>query len=130
MIMWLGEARLLTGAVEEAAELADEALRNTRERGEAVLEAWALHLAAEVTTHREPLDAARAEALYREAMERAERLGVRPLTARCHLGLGALSGRTGRANEARDHLSTAARLFREMQMRLWSDRVDSELRLL
>jgi len=130
MIMWLGEARLLTGAVEEAAELADEALRNTRERGEAVLEAWALHLAAEVTTHREPLDAARAEALYREAMERADRLGVRPLTARCHLGLGALSGRTGRANEARDHLSTAARLFREMQMRLWSDRVDSELRLL
>src|SRR6185369_6942912 len=60
MIMWLGEARLLTGAVEEAAELADEALRNTRERGEAVLEAWALHLAAEVTTHREPVDAARA----------------------------------------------------------------------
>jgi hypothetical protein len=63
-------------------------------------------------------------------MERADRLGVRPLTARCHLGLGALSGRTGRANEARDHLSTAARLFREMQMRLWSDRVDSALRLL
>ena len=52
MMMSLGGARLFTGAVEEAAELADEALRNARERGEAVLEAWALHLAAEVTAHR------------------------------------------------------------------------------
>jgi hypothetical protein len=95
-----------------------------------VLEAWALRLGAEVTTQREPLDAARAEGLYRDAMERAERLGVRPLTARCHLGLGALYGRTGKAHDARVHRSTAARLFREMQMRLWSDRVDAELRLL
>jgi class 3 adenylate cyclase/tetratricopeptide (TPR) repeat protein len=130
MIMWLSEARLLTGAVKEAAELADEALRNTRERGEAVLEAWALRLGAEVTTRQEPLDAARAEDLYRDAMERAEALGVRPLTARCHLGLGALYGRTGKAHDARVHLATAARLFSEMQMRLWSDRVDAELRLL
>jgi Flp pilus assembly protein TadD len=111
-------------------ELADEALRNTRERAEAVLEAWALRLAAEVTTHREPLDAARAEGLYRDAIERAEGLGVRPLTARCHLGLGALYDRTGKAHDARVNLSTAARLFREMQMRLWSDRADAELRLL
>jgi class 3 adenylate cyclase/tetratricopeptide (TPR) repeat protein len=130
MIMWLSEARLLTGAVEEAAELADEALRNTRERGEAVLEAWALRLAAEVTTRREPPDEGRAEGLYREAMERAEGLGARPLTARCHLGLGTLYSRTGKTHDARVHLSTAARLFREMQMRLWADRVDAALRLL
>ena len=130
MIMWLSEARLLTGAVEEAAELADEALRNTRERGEAVLEAWALRLGAEVTTQREPLDAVRAEGLYRDAMKRAEGLGVRPLTARCHLGLGALYRRTGKAHDARVHLSTAVDLFREMQMRLWSDRVDAEIRLI
>jgi tetratricopeptide (TPR) repeat protein len=130
MIMWLSEARLLTGAVEEAAELADEALRNTRERGEAVLEAWALRLTAEVTTRREPSDDARAEALYRDAMDRAEKLGVRPLTARCHLGLGTLYSRRGKTDDARAHLSTAARLFREMQMRLWADRVAAELRLL
>ena len=130
MIMWLSEARLLTGAVEEAAELADEALRNTRERGEAVLEAWALRLTAEVSTRREPSDDARAEGLYRDAMDRAEKLSVRPLTARCHLGLGTLYGRRGKTDDARAHLSTAARLFREMQMRLWADRAAAELRLL
>jgi Flp pilus assembly protein TadD len=49
---------------------------------------------------------------HSQMMERAEGLGVRPLTARCHLGLGALYGRTGKAHEARVHLSTAARLLR------------------
>ena len=56
MIMRLGEARFLMGAVEEASELAKDALRNTRERHEAGLEAWALRLVAEVTTRHEVLD--------------------------------------------------------------------------
>src|SRR5262249_1748499 len=55
MIMWLSEARLLMGAVGDAGKLADDALESTREKHEAGLEGWALHLAAEVITHREPL---------------------------------------------------------------------------
>ena len=79
------------GAVEEASELAKDALRSTRERHEAGLEAWALRLAAEVTTQHEALDVPRAEDLYRQAMRKADNLGLRPLTARCHLGLSSLS---------------------------------------
>jgi tetratricopeptide (TPR) repeat protein len=129
MVMWLSEARLLMGAVTEAGELADEALAHTRERREAGLEGWALRLAAEVATQREPLDVARAEDLYRQAMQQAERLGLRPLTARCHLGLGSLYRRGGKDRAARDHLETAAALFRDMRMRLWSDRAGAELRM-
>jgi tetratricopeptide (TPR) repeat protein len=128
MIMWLSEARLLMGAAGDAGKLADDALESTREKHEAGLEGWALHLAAEVLTHREPLDLARAEDLYRQAMRQAERLGGRPLTARCHLGLGSLYRRAGRDREARDNLERAAALFRDMGMRLWSDRVDAETR--
>lgn len=128
MIMWLSESRLLMGAVGDAGKLADEALESTREKHEAGLEGWALHLVAEVATHREPLDVERAEQLYRQAMRRAERLGGRPLTARCHLGLGSLYRRAGRGAEAREHLEAAAALFRDMGMRLWSDRVDAEMR--
>jgi len=127
MIMWLSEARLLTGAVEEAAHLADEALVNTRDRQELGLEAWAFRLAAEVAAEREPGDAARAEGLFREAMKRAEQLGARPLSARCHLGLGTLFRRIGRAQDARAHLVAASQLFNEMQMRLWSERVQTSL---
>jgi class 3 adenylate cyclase/tetratricopeptide (TPR) repeat protein len=126
-IMWLGEARFLMGAVEEASELAREALRITRERREAGLEAWALRLAAEVATRHEVLDVP--EGLYRQAMERAEHLGLRPLTARCHLGLGSLYRRAGKDQEAHAHLVAAAALFRNMQMPLWIERVDAESRM-
>jgi class 3 adenylate cyclase/tetratricopeptide (TPR) repeat protein len=130
MTMWLSEARLLMGAVAEAGVLADDALESTRDKHEAGLEGWALRLAAEVTTRREPLDIPRAEELYRQAMRQAERLGARPLTARCHLGLGDLYRRAGKDELARAHLDTAATLFRDMRMPIWSDRVDAELRML
>jgi class 3 adenylate cyclase/tetratricopeptide (TPR) repeat protein len=130
LIMWLSEARLLMGAVDDAGKLADDALESTREKHESGLEGWALHLAADVITHREPLDLPRAEELYRQAMRQAERVGGRPLTARCHLGLGSLYRRAGKNWEAREHLEKAAALFHDMGMRLWSDRVDAEVRLL
>jgi tetratricopeptide (TPR) repeat protein len=126
MTLWLGEARLLAGATTEAEELANTGLEAARGRHEAGLEAWGLRLLAEVTAHRTPLDVARAEGIYREAMERAEGCGLRPLTARCHLGLGLLYKRAGRTEEANDQLSTAGALFSEMQMRRWSERAEAE----
>jgi class 3 adenylate cyclase/tetratricopeptide (TPR) repeat protein len=130
MIMWLGEARFLMGAVEEASELAKDALRSTREHHEAGLEAWALRLAAEVATQHEALDVPRAAELYHQAMQKADNLGLRPLTARCHLGLGSLYRRAGKDQDAHANLGSAVALFREMQMRLWIDRVEAELRML
>jgi transcriptional regulator with AAA-type ATPase domain/tetratricopeptide (TPR) repeat protein/ABC-type cobalamin/Fe3+-siderophores transport system ATPase subunit len=127
MTMWLGEARLLAGATKEAEELANAALEAARGRHEAGIEGWGLRLAAEATAHRTPLDVPRAEGLYREAMERAQACGLRPLTARCHLDLGLLYRRAGRSHEANDHLKAAAALFRDMQMHGWSERADAEL---
>jgi class 3 adenylate cyclase/tetratricopeptide (TPR) repeat protein len=127
MIMWLSEAKLLMGAVDEAGALADDALQSTRDKLEAGFEGWALRLAAEVSTQRAPLDVRRAEDLYGQALRRAEHLGARPLAARCHLGLGSLYRRAGKTHEAREHLATAAALFRHMRMGLWSERVDAEL---
>ena len=130
MVMWLSEARLLMGAVEEAGALANDALESTRDKGEAGLEGWALRLAADVTMHGERLDLPRAEELYGQAMRQAERLGVRPLMARCHLGLGSLYRRAGKEHDARAQLRTAAALFSDMRMRLWSAVVDAELQRL
>ena len=39
---------------------------------------------------------------------------MRPLEAHCHLGLGKLYHRIGDAAKAKDHLMTAARMYREM----------------
>jgi hypothetical protein len=116
--------------VAHAAELAEQALRSTQDRQERGLEAWALRLMAEVTTQRQPLDVPRAEDLYRAAMQRAEALGMRPLIARSHLGLGVLYRRAQKHHDAKPHLAAAASLFRDMGMRFWPESVEAELRML
>ena len=46
-----------------------------------------------VAAHREPPEADQAEAYYLQALSLAEELGMRPLQAHCHLGLGTLYSR-------------------------------------
>jgi hypothetical protein len=53
---------------------------------------------------------------------------MRPLIADCHLGLGKLYRRTGKGEHARQHLTTAKTMYREMDMRLWQEQADAELR--
>jgi hypothetical protein len=53
--------------------------------------------------------------------------GKRPLVAHCHLGLGTLSRRTGKREQARQHLTTATTMYREMDMRFWLEQAEAEL---
>ena len=62
---------------------------------------------------------ATAEAHYGAAMALASELGMRPLVAHCHLGLGTLYAMTGKREQARAGLSTATALYREMNMQFW-----------
>jgi hypothetical protein len=52
-------------------------------------------------------------------MTLAIELGMRPLVAHCHLGLGRLDRRAGSVVKAQEHLASAAVLYREMGMRSW-----------
>ncbi|OGK87915.1 MAG: hypothetical protein A2X51_06090 [Candidatus Rokubacteria bacterium GWC2_70_24] len=124
----LGEGLLLAGRLDDASAAADQALELARAHEERGHEAWALRLAAELTSHPDRLKVEQARDLWREAMALAGALGMRPLVARCHLGLGTLCLRTGERQAAREHLTTAATGFREMAMRLWSERAAAALR--
>ena len=62
-----------------------------------------------------------------EAMRLAEPRGMRPLVAHCHLGLAKLSQRVGKREQAREHLTTATAMYREMDMRFWFDESEAEL---
>jgi hypothetical protein len=53
---------------------------------------------------------------------------MRPLVAHCHLGLGKLYRRTGKRDEAREHLATVATMYREMDMRFWLEQAEAEMR--
>ena len=60
-----------------------------------------------------------AEAAYQESLTRATELDLRPLVAHCHLGLGKLYRRTGDQTKAQEPPTTAATMYREMDMGFW-----------
>ena len=51
---------------------------------------------------------------------------MRPLVAHCHLGLGKLYRRTGKREQAREHLTTATTMYREMDMPFWLEQAEEE----
>ncbi|MBI3030616.1 MAG: AAA family ATPase [Candidatus Rokubacteria bacterium] len=129
-VAWLGEAYLADRRLEEAGREAERAVELARRHGERGLEAWALRLVGEAAARRDPSEVGRAEDAYRRALGRAEELGMRPLMARCHLGLGTLHRRMGERQEAREHLAAATTMLREMDMRFWLEEGEAELKAL
>jgi predicted protein tyrosine phosphatase len=89
--------------------------------------AHALHLLGDIATHPDRFDADTGEAHYRQALALAEPRGMRPLVAHCHLGLGKLSRRTGKQQQAQEHLATAASMYREMNMLFWPEQAAAEM---
>jgi sugar phosphate isomerase/epimerase len=64
---------------------------------------------------------------YREAMALASELGMRPLIAHCHLGLGKHYQRTDKREQAQEHLSTATTMYGDMGMTYWLEKAEVEL---
>jgi hypothetical protein len=58
----------------------------------------------------------------------AEPHGMRPLIAHCYLGLGKLYQRTGKREQAQEHLATATTMYREMDMRFYLEQAEAEMR--
>ena len=117
VIAVLGEACLLSGRHTEAAAHAERALKLARDRGERGSEAAALRLTGDVAAA--SMQSAAAVSAFRAAIDIAEERGMRPLLAHCHFGLGQLHKRAGEREAARTHLTTALRLYRDMDMRHW-----------
>jgi class 3 adenylate cyclase/tetratricopeptide (TPR) repeat protein len=123
----LGEAYLLAGRIADADQQARHALERSRDLKQRGHEAYALRLLGEIAAQRQPPDAEAAAAAYRQAITLADELGMRPLTAHCHLGLGTLYARTGRPEQARAELSAAMELYRTMDMTFWLSRAEAAL---
>jgi predicted ATPase len=122
-----GEAYLLAGDGEEADRLAQRGLANARHRKMRGEEARALWLLGEITMRRDPPDVVQAEAHYQQALALAEELGMRPLQAHCHRGLGALYAATGQQGQARTALAAAIALYRDMDMTFWLPQTEAVL---
>ena len=114
----MAEVHLREGNAEEARPLARRAVDVTRFVKARGMQAWASWLVGEAAAR---LDTGEAETSYREALQRAEMTGMRPLAAHCHFGLGLLRRSAGRNDEARGELSAALQAFEAMAMRHWAE---------
>jgi tetratricopeptide (TPR) repeat protein len=118
-VVWLGEAYRCAGRLDEAETQAQQArafAQAHHERGHA---AYALWLYGEVAAQRGSLADAQAAAHYQQALALAEELGMRPLQAHCHRGLGTLYVQRGQWGQARTALATAIAMYRAMEMPFW-----------
>ncbi len=118
-VVHLGNAYLLAGRREEAVRTARRAQDLASECQQRSDEVRALLLLAQIAAADDPPAIEDAEDHFRTAVARAEQLGMRPLAAHCHLGLGKLYHRTGDRSKAREHLTTATTMYREMAMGFW-----------
>ncbi len=129
-LAWLGEVHLLEGRLAEARQRAQEAVSLAQQHQERGHEAWAAHLLGAILARDAGADLGTTEGHYRAALGLADELGMRPLVAHCHLDLGKLFRKAGRSQHAQEHLVMAATLYREMEMRVWQDQADAEMRQL
>jgi tetratricopeptide (TPR) repeat protein len=127
LLAYLGEAHLRAGRREDALEVARRALDLAHRQKERGNEAWVLRLLGEITAQADPPDQESAQAHYRQALARADELGMRPLAAHCHLGLGKLYRRVGKRELAQEHLTTATTMYRGMDMRFWLEQAEAEI---
>src|SRR5262249_54457878 len=123
----LGMGYLLAGRLADALPLAQQALVLTRTHEERGCQAHALRLLGDIHAQRQPPDVTLAETHYREALTLAEELGMRPLQAHCHLGLGILYVKLQQQEQARAALSTAIDLYRAMEMTFWLPQAEAML---
>jgi class 3 adenylate cyclase/tetratricopeptide (TPR) repeat protein len=126
-VAWLSEACRLAGCGEEAWQYARQALDLAQQHKERANEAHALYQLGALHAHAHPPAAAQAEAYYQQALTLATALGMRPLQAHCHLGLGILYATTDRREQARATLAAAIDLYRAMEMTFWLPQAEATL---
>jgi class 3 adenylate cyclase/tetratricopeptide (TPR) repeat protein len=113
----LSRACLQLGRLDDARRLGCRSLESSqRQPG---FRAHACHLLGDLAARPDHFDAERAAAHYEQALALAKLHGMRPIMAHCHLGMGRLYRRTGKPEQAHEHLTTAMMMLREMDISHW-----------
>ncbi len=122
----LAEGYLVAHRFDEAKTTARRVLEDARQAGAVDVVARASWVVGAAATALDPPAATEAVEAYRDAAAMAERIGMRPLVAHCHLGLGKLYRRMGKRDQAQEHLTTATTMYREMDMRFWLEQAEAD----
>jgi tetratricopeptide (TPR) repeat protein len=123
----LSEVYWLAGRYEEAQALAVQAYTHAHETQEHGSQAWIARLLGAMHAQGDAPEVEQAAAYYHQALTLADELGMHPLQAHCHLGLGTLYATTGQREQARAELSAAIDLYRDMEMTFWLPQAEQAL---
>ena len=127
MVVWLSEAYLLASRLEEARQRAAQAIDLAHQYPCCDTLAWALWLLGESTARQASPEGEPAAGHYRQALALGEELGMRPLVAHCHHGLGTLYALTGQRERARAELAAATGLYCAMDIVFWLPSAEAAL---
>jgi tetratricopeptide (TPR) repeat protein len=127
VVAYLSEAYLLAGRLEDACQRAAQACDLARQYQQRGTHARALWLLGESTARQASPEVGPAIGHYRQALALGEELGMRPLQAHCHRGLGTLYAKIGQQEPARMALSTAIEMYRAMAMTFWLPETEAAL---
>jgi hypothetical protein len=119
-------------AVEEAVRRVGDGILCSARAGSGPLaasrpQAYALRLLGDIAAHRHPPQVEEADATYDQALALADELGMRPLQAHCHFGLGTLHAKAGQWQQTRAELSAAITFDRAMDMTFWLPQAEAVL---
>src|SRR5215467_14535903 len=120
----LAHGQALAGRFPEALASVHTALDLAQRGAQRGQEAWALRILGEIALLATPGDANLAADYFQKAADLGTELGMRPTVAHCHLGLGKLFARTGKREQAQEHLTTATTMYRDMGMTYWLEQAE------
>jgi class 3 adenylate cyclase/tetratricopeptide (TPR) repeat protein len=126
-VAWLSSAYLFAGRTDEAETLARRGLELAAESKDKGSHAWIMVILADVTVRRRPLNVEKAEADYGTAFALAQELGMRPLQAHCHMGIGNLHAQVQNVARARSELHTAIDIYKTLSMPYWLSKAEDAL---
>ena len=126
-MVWEVETYMLAGRHSEAEDLARRLLVYSSKSKHRGSEAWLRCLLGDLLARHHPARLTHAEASYKEALNLAQELGMRPLQAHCYLGLGRAHARLNDLANARSELVSAAELYRGVSMPFWLSKAEAAL---
>jgi tetratricopeptide (TPR) repeat protein len=127
VLNWLAESYLASGRDVDAFRVAEEAFAVAQEQGARGEAARNCRLFGEIRSRPLHFDPGASESQFRSGLALADELGMRPLMAHCHVGLGELYAKIGKHVEARVELTAAVDLYRTMELTFWLPRAESAL---
>jgi tetratricopeptide (TPR) repeat protein len=124
------EALLLAENLERAQATATRAFELAVMQGERANESWAWRVLGDIALAAPRGDHEGARAHYEKGRELAQHLGLLPLLARCHLGLGLVHARVSDIARARAAFHAARDFYRTMGSDFWLARAEEQLKVL